>query len=1282
MTMEGKNMQNTNRWMRMWAAVLVSACALIHPALATGNPAIGHHRGEDDGPVIPEEKIDWGEGEWCEWGFCPDDWPDEAWSGGNWRFDGVGESHVATIFSLAGYRSFEEDFLRTVRLSVEPDDGTIELSEQTVELAFDGSILSAAFEVTLKGGPPAGRTTYTIRAEPGNGWDTITHEVTVSDSTVTWHYTVWDGAAVITGVTPATGDLAIPARLDGHPVTSIAGNAFKDESKLTGVEIPASVKYIGAYAFEQCAGLTNVSLGAGLTEIGGRAFMYCDSLKEVAIPGNVTSIGGGAFGYCTNLETIAVAADNACYKTDETAGGALFSRDGTTLVWVPAGLEGTYAIPAGVTRIGISAFGFCGNLEEVDIPASVESIGYGAFFRCDNLQAVNIHDVGAWCGILFENYTANPLWYAEQLLLDGKGLAGELTIPDGVERIGEMAFWHCGELTGVTIPGSVKSIGNAAFRYCAGLTNVTLGDGVESIGYQAFCNCDGLEAVVIPASVAEIGNTTFRDCCALVSIEVDPGNGNYASEDGLLYDKGKTTLIACPGGKTGMCIIPSSVTGIEDYAFSGCTRLQALYVPEAWEETGVWDGKCPPAGCSVVYCRGTGTEIVDGVTWRYAIVGDSAMILEGGRADSLSVPSALGGFPVTAIGDAAFAGCSGLTNVVFGFGVVDIGNRAFEGCTELAELVLPDSVERIGAWAFSGCSGLQNLDIGDGVREIGYAAFYRCTNVTSIATGDGLASLAWLPIHAALTDIDIGKGVTNVEYGTFSKCTNLVTVNIRDVGAWCSLSFDYRTTPLRYATLLLDGKELAGDLVIPDGVSAIGGCAFYGCTNLTSVAIPAGVTEIGESAFSGCTSLSSVALPDGVAVIGDGAFSGCTNLTDVVIPPSVTQVGEFAFMNCSGPSEVVFGEGMEKIGLWSFGHCLGLTNVVVPDSVGEIEHAAFFACSNLARVAVGSGVSNIVGSAFAGCPELEAFELAPENAFLVAKDGVIFSRDMDRLVAFPRGKGGEYEIPAGVTNIGDDVFWGCAGLTDVVIPDSVTNIGEWAFAECTGLKEVTIGHGVKTVGDEAFAVCQRLLGVTFPEGVSAIGNSVFRACRALREVVFPASATHIGRKLFECDVGSPTLYIPASWEGTTMLDAAEVPSWYRIVYYGPGATDSTPVAVPHAWLVGNGARILTYFGGNYEEAANAEAANGRPVWECYVAGLSPLEEQTDFKVESISFVDGKVKVEWNPDLSDGGEETKRAYRLLGKKRLEEEDWTDVTDVADRDAAGWRFFRVRVELPVK
>ncbi len=162
--------------------------------------------------------------------------------------------------------------------------------------------------------------------------------------------------------------------------------------------------------------------------------------------------------------------------------------------------------------------------------------------------------------------------------------------------------------------------------------------------------------------------------------------------------------------------------------------------------------------------------------------------------------------------------------------------------------------------------------------------------------------------------------------------------------------------------------------------------------------------------------------------------------------------------------------------------------------------------------------------------------------------------------------------------------------------------------------------------------------------------------------------------------GNHTIAWEFFWDGEPDGDAGFLDCVSWTPENAQSATSSTPEPVPHSWLDKDAATILAAHGGDYEAAANAMAANGvNKVWQCYVAGISPTNEAARFEATITMDAEGKPVVKWNPPLTED-EAAKRTYRTLGKKTLDaEEDWTDVTDVDDPDAAGWRFFKVSVEM---
>ena len=195
-----------------------------------------------------------------------------------------------------------------------------------------------------------------------------------------------------------------------------------------------------------------------------------------------------------------------------------------------------------------------------------------------------------------------------------------------VTSIGDYAFSECTSLTSIVIPDSVTSIGVQAFSSCTSLTSIDIPDSVTSIGSFAFSYCRSLTNVTIGNGVTSIRDWAFHSCYSLTSITVDENNTAYASIDGNLYNKDKTTLIQYAIGKTATeFTIPDSVTSIGSYAFARCDSLTSIVIP-------------------------------DGVT----SIGDNAFFW----CDSLT--SVTIGNSVTSIGDNAFAWCDSLTDVYYG----------------------------------------------------------------------------------------------------------------------------------------------------------------------------------------------------------------------------------------------------------------------------------------------------------------------------------------------------------------------------------------------------------------------------------------------------------------------------------------------------------------------------------------------------------------------------------------------------------------------------------------
>lgn len=205
----------------------------------------------------------------------------------------------------------------------------------------------------------------------------------------------------------------------------------------------------------------------------------------------------------------------------------------------------------------------------------------------------------------------------------------------------------------------------------------------------------------------------------------------------------------------------------------------------------------------------------------------------------------------------------------------------------------------------------------------------------------------------------------------------------------------------------------------------------------------------------------------------------------------VSAIDQLAFAFKPVITDLVIPEGVKSLGWYSFNTCLNLETVNLPDSLEFIDSWAFERCRKLKTINIPANVSRINGGAFAQDTALMSITCDKANKNYTSVNGVLFTKDMSALVAYPGGVQGGYVVPASVNHIGDAAFYGALGLDSVTILGNLDFIGFEAFAECYKLTDVAIRDGVNYIGYSAFRGCTGIKTLTVPQSVTNIGDQAF-----------------------------------------------------------------------------------------------------------------------------------------------------------------------------------------------
>ncbi len=608
-------------------------------------------------------------------------------------------------------------------------------------------------------------------------------------------------------------------------------------------------------------------------------------------------------------------------------------------------------------------------------------------------------------------------------------------------------------LTTVSIPEGVTTIGAEAFSGCSALTEIVIPEGVTTIGVSAFANCSALKEVTIPKSLKSVGDGAFANCSAITTVNISDLRAwcNIDFGGALYYESVLVNLSANP--------LFNWVDSPKDNIYGG-------WNPEFSEPRDlVLNG-----------------EIIKDLVIPanvYSIAGHFI----GCSAESVSFEHPDENMPADIeyrIGEYSFGGMKNLKKVVLPDFYAAIGCAAFYECTALEELVINKNYlwgfqENIGEWAqlpqeietFQGCTHLKTLIIKEGVNTLEDIFGPR---------------FSYSPPGTRYETLEIDSlcipGLTTVEPSIRPK-----TIDYTNEAAWYNSTLDLS----RDCEVLIAGepvKEKSGELIIPDGVTAIYGEKINGA-NITKVVLPGSVTDIHNGAFAGCTELSEINIPESVTYIGKGAFDNTA-----------------IYNNCT--------DKLLYIDNWLVGYkSNNLGNITIKEGTKDMANGIFADCTYLTGIKLPNSISHINDETFRGCTALAGFDFGPS-----------------------------------ITQIGASAFEGCTALTSITIPENIAAIPHRAFYGSTSLTEINFHSGITKIESEAFHntawynnradgllyLNNRLIGykgdfaqdsLIIEEGTIGIADGA--AFRNLSTIVMPKSLAYIGADVFvsqnrDCDV--------------------------------------------------------------------------------------------------------------------------------------------------------------------
>ncbi len=803
-------------------------------------------------------------------------------------------------------------------------------------------------------------------------------------------------------------------------------------------------------------------------------------------------------------------------------------------------------IPDSVEEIGVLTVNSLGNLKEFPFGPNLVDIGHIMIYFCHSIEEI----------ILPSTVTLTEI--TSQAFNNNHGLR-KIVLPDSIVSIGRSAFSSCESLQTIEIPNSVTEIGMFAFSNCDSLVNIVLPDSLELLEQYAFLNCYSLESIVLPEGLRYINASTFENCTSLKEVTLPStllgisNNAFYNCESLQIINNNSNLELNFGSLDYGQ--IAKNATRI---VLQDGTILDNNYVEEEYDYININDFIFEEDN-NVYYLIGyVGSESevtlplhYDGHSYKikhfnsenvkkiiipngFQLVDDEAFYNNAYVEEIVLPPSIL------TIRQSAFEKCINLKNIELPQNLTKIDSFAFRGCTSLISIDIPDSVtsfgdymfagsrnleivilpnhmERLPTYFFSGCYALKSIVLPTNLKTIEAYAFNRCLNLEEVILPEGLITISSGAFADCpkLKNLYLSANVKNISTSSFNLIESLtIDPNNKNFTFDEGVLYNLRKTEIYFISrivksitipktitntdYLLQDNQFIEEVYFEDGttITEIGKFAFYGCRNLRKVVLPPSIEKISSHAFYLCDKLEEINLSEGLRYIESGAFTSTKSLKCIEIPSTVTVIKDRAF-DLSGVVEVIINEGVTTIGSRAFSYCYDLVKINIPNSV-----------------------TNIGESIFISSDQLETIELDLNEDFFTIIDGVVYNKNITKIIFALPNLEGNLIIPNTITEIGEFTFANQLYLDSVYIPDSVTTIGQGAFtgsrisslrlpaiaeidmiAYRTDIETLIIPEGVITINGSAFSNSLKLYKVVLPSTLEEINVSAFSYCPNLYEII-------------------------------------------------------------------------------------------------------------------------------------------------------------------------------------